>query len=111
MSTWFKSPRWIPIAWLAAGANLAAVFFAAGEPLHATVHALLAGLFAIGARALMARQRGDAQGEGVQDTIDGMQQTINSMQTRVEQLEERVDFAERILVKFRDSDRLGAPPR
>jgi hypothetical protein len=33
------------------------------------------------------------------------------MQTRLGELEERVDFAERLLAKRRDSERLPAPPR
>jgi len=37
-----------------------------------------------------------------------LRQSLDAMQTRVSELEERVDFAERLLAKQRDSDRLGA---
>ncbi len=36
-----------------------------------------------------------------------LRQSLDAMQTRVSELEERVDFAERLLAKQRDSDRLG----
>src|SRR5688572_23227468 len=54
---WFKHRAWIPIAWLLSLANLGAVWYAAlpGEPWHATTHALLAVLFAVGAGHLMTR--------------------------------------------------------
>jgi hypothetical protein len=102
---WFKHRAWIPVAWLLSVVNLGAVWFAAGpgEPLHATTHALLAGVFALGARRLMARQRVDPQSEPLQQTIDGMQ-------AHLRELEERMDFAERLLAKHRESDRLRAPP-
>jgi len=110
---WFKHRAWIPVAWLAALGNLLSVPFAVGEPAHATVHALLAGLFALGARRLMARQQAGALNEQAQQTIDqneDLRQTIEAMQARLLELEERMDFAERLLVKHRESDRLDAPP-
>jgi hypothetical protein len=41
------------------------------------------------------------------DEISELRQNLETMQTRVAELEERVDFAERLLAKQRDSDRLG----
>ena len=103
---WFKHRVWIPVAWLLSLGNFVSVWFAArpAEPWHASIHALLAVLFALGARRLMARRQADVPDEPLQQTIDGMQ-------AHLQELEERVDFAERLLVKHRDSDRLGAPPR
>jgi hypothetical protein len=56
---WFKHRAWIPIAWVLCLVNLGAVWFAAqpAEPWHATTHAALAVLFALGAQRLVARQR------------------------------------------------------
>ena len=56
---WFKHPAWIPVAWLLSLANLVAVWFAAqpGETWHATAHALLALLFALGAQRLWFRRQ------------------------------------------------------
>ena len=111
---WFKHRAWIPVAWLLSLVNLGAVWFAArpAEPWHATIHGLLAVVFGLGARRLMARQQVDALNEHLQQTIDQnehLQQTIDGMQAHLQELEERVDFAERLLVKHRDADRLGAP--
>lgn len=112
---WFKHRAWIPVAWSLSLVNLGAVWFAAepGEPWHATIHALLATLFALGARRLMARQRADVQNAHLQHTIDQnehLQQSLDSMQVHLQELEERVDFAERLLTKHRDADRLGQSP-
>src|SRR5215813_5863883 len=56
---WFKHRAWIPIAWILSVVNVVAVWFAAqpGETWHATTHALLGVLFAVGAQHLSARQR------------------------------------------------------
>jgi hypothetical protein len=113
---WFKHRAWIPVAWLLSLGNLAAVWFAArpAEPWHATTHALLAVLFALGARRLMARQRAGAPDERSPHAIDQAEhseRTIDGMQAQLLELEERVDFAERLLAKQRESDRLGEPRR
>ena len=115
-SVWFKHRAWIPVAWLLSLGNLLAVWFAArpAEPEHATIHALLAAGFALGAQRLVARRRADAQNEQWQQTVDQgeySQQAIEGMQSRVQELEERLDFAERLLVKHRDPDRVDAPRR
>ncbi len=115
-SVWFKHRAWIPVAWLLSLGNVVAVWFAArpAEPWHAAIHGVLAVLFALGAQRLMARQRADAQNEHLQQTSDQnghLQQTIDGMQARLQELEERADFAERLLARHRDSDRLDAPPR
>jgi hypothetical protein len=56
---WFKHRAWIPVAWLLCLGNLIAAWFAAlpAEPWHATIHALLAVLFGLGAQHLAARPR------------------------------------------------------
>ena len=43
--------------------------------------------------------------------ISELRQALDATQNRVAELEERVDFAERLLAKHRESDRLGSPPR
>ncbi len=42
------------------------------------------------------------------DEISELRQNLDAMQNRVTELEERVDFAERLLAKQRDADRLGS---
>jgi membrane protein implicated in regulation of membrane protease activity len=113
---WFKHRAWIPVAWLASALNLAGVWFAArpAEPWHATTHALLAVLFALGARRLSARRQALSQGELLQQTTDQNEQlrySMGGMQARLSELEERVDFAERLLARQREGDRVSAPER
>jgi len=113
---WFKHRAWIPIAWVLSVVNLAAVWFAAepGQPAHATLHALLAGSFALGAQRLLARQRAEGQNDEVRQALDHnefLQQTVDDMQARTLELEERLDLAEHLLAKNRNSERLGEPPR
>ena len=56
---WFKHRAWIWVSWLVSIVNLVSVWFAArpAEPWHATIHAGLAMLFALGAQRLAARPR------------------------------------------------------
>jgi len=70
---WFKHRAWIPIAWILSVVNVAAVWFAAqpGEPWHASSHALLGVLFAVGAQRLAARQQAmNAVGAGAELPTD-----------------------------------------
>jgi hypothetical protein len=112
---WFRHRAWIPIAWLLSLINLGGVWFAArpAEPWHATIHALLAVLFALGAQRLRARQvRTSGPTVTTSDNETGeLPQAVDAMQNRLEELEERLDFTERLLTKYREGDRLGSPPR
>jgi len=59
-------------------------------------------------RAISGKARNYQRGSGTSDRdVDEMRQSLDAMQQRVAELEERVDFAERLLAKQRDSDRLG----
>lgn len=50
-------------------------------------------------------RRGPPEG---QPEMGELRQDLEAMQTRVSELEERVDFAERLLAKQREADRLGS---
>jgi len=111
---WFKHRGWIPTAWILSAANLVSVWFAAlpGEPAHATLHALLAASFALGARHLTTRRRAQGSSADLQQVLDQneqLQESADGMQARVAELEERLDFTERLLVQQRNSARLDAP--
>ena len=103
---WFKHRAWIPIAWLLSLLNVGAVWFAAqpAEPWHATVHALLAVLFAVGARHLMARQHA-APIE--QSRVDRLQQGIDVIALEVERISEGQRFVTKLLAE-RMSPPIGA---
>jgi hypothetical protein len=60
-------------------------------------------------RAISGRYRMPRHGSQESDSdIAELQRNLEAMQHRVAELEERVDFAERLLAKQRDADRLGA---
>ena len=94
---WFKHRAWIPIAWLLSLLNLGAVWFAAlpAEPWHATIHALLAVLFAVGAQRLMARQRSASAIEA--SRADRLQQGLDVIALEVERISEGQRFVSKLL--------------
>jgi len=59
-------------------------------------------------RAISSKARNHQRGSTASDTeVDELRRSLDAMQQRVAELEERVDFAERLLAKQRESDRLG----
>jgi len=59
-------------------------------------------------RAISWRARNADRGsQASEKQIEELRQNLEAMQHRIAELEERVDFAERLLAKQRDSDRLG----
>ena len=59
-------------------------------------------------RAISWKARQGQRGETASDAEVGeLRQALDAMQHRVAELEERVDFAERLLAKQRDADKLG----
>ena len=59
-------------------------------------------------RAISWKARQMQRGETTSDAEVGeLREALDAMQHRVAELEERVDFAERLLAKQRDSDKLG----
>jgi hypothetical protein len=60
-------------------------------------------------RAIARRIEGGSAGAGVQAELEGLRDRVRQleeMQPRMLELEERVDFAERIVAKGREPDRL-----
>jgi hypothetical protein len=119
---WFKHRAWIPIAWVLSLVNVISVWFAAqpAEPWHATIHALLAVLFGLGAQRLAARQRALNWGGGaelpagsIREELTALRQDQSETLNRVEQAVdaiaielERVGEGQRFLTKM-----LSEPPR
>ena len=100
---WFKHRAWIAIAWLLSVLNIGAVWFAAqpGEPWHATVHALLAVLFGVGARHLMART---ATASIDPSRVDRLQQGVDVIALEVERISEGQRYVTKLL-----TERLSPP--
>jgi hypothetical protein len=113
---WFKHRAWIPVAWLLSLANLGAAWFAArtAEPTHATVHALLAVLFGLGAQYLGRRKRSTVDPD-IEERLRELEARLADLaqlsdpENRLAELEERLDFTERALVDVRR--RAPLPPK
>ncbi len=119
---WFKHRAWIPVLWLSSGANIVAAYYAAmpGEAMHATLHALVAVVSALGAQYLSTRKKNAA---GAADADEDLVERVNELESRLAdqhqlpsgvehrlaELEERLDFTERALVDVRN--RAQHPPR
>jgi hypothetical protein len=58
-------------------------------------------------RAISGKHRRDAAAPSDSEIAE-LRQNLDAMQNRIAELEERVDFAERLLAKQRENDRLGA---
>lgn len=107
---WFKHRAWIPIAWLLCLGNLIATWFAArpAEPWHASIHALLAVLFGLGAQRLAARQRALKNGGGgaeLRADITALREELTALRQAQSEILERLDFTERVLSQVRDAHR------
>lgn len=95
---------WQPVATVLSVANLAAVWFAAapGEPLHASIHAVLAVGFALGAQQLRIRRR--AASGGYETLSAEALDELSILRSEVAELYERLDFAERVLAQPRPAE-------
>jgi len=109
----FKPSVWRPIAILLAVANLVAVGPAAGaaQPLHASIHAVLALAFGWWA-VRMSRQPqavtlGGQQLVGeIEDRLSALESETSSMRRELSEAQERLDFAERILAQSSEQRRV-----
>jgi hypothetical protein len=100
---WFKHRAWIPIAWLLSLGNVVATWFAAqpAEPWHATIHALLAALFGVGAQRLMDRRRAPLRAESVlgDDRMERLEQAVDSIAVEMERVGEGQRFVTKLLAE------------
>jgi hypothetical protein len=98
---WFKHRAWIPVAWLLSLGNLGAVWFAAqpAEAWHATIHALLAVLFGVGAQRLMARQQTPSRAAIGDDREQRLEQAIDAIAVELERVGEGQRFVTKLLAE------------
>jgi hypothetical protein len=100
---WFKHKAWIPVAWLLSFGNLVSVWFAAlpAEPWHATIHALLTALFALGAQRLTARRRARSGTQSVlgDDRVRHLEHAIDSIAVELERVGEGQRFVTKLLAE------------
>ena len=100
---WFKHRAWIPVAWLLSLGNVVAVWFAAlpAEATHATIHALLAVLFGVGAQRLMARRQLASRGQpAIGDERERqLEQAIDAIALELERVGEGQRFVTKLLAE------------
>jgi len=112
----FRPRIWFPIATALSGLNLGAVWFAAGEPMHATVHAALAvafGLWAVRLRSGMGGGELQARLEQVEAEmarVEGLEGEMGSLRQELSEAQERIDFAERVLTQGQEARRADPQP-
>ena len=107
----FKPRTWYPIAAVLGVVNLVSVGFAArsAEPLHATLHAVLALAFGLWAERLRQRLRGAESQAPLEalDALDALEAEVNGLRLELGETQERLDFAERMLAQKPDAGRVG----
>jgi len=100
---WFKHRAWIPIAWLLSLGNVVSVWFAAlpAEPAHATIHALLAVLFGVGAQRLTSRRlTASRPTTGVSDDrLQHLEEAVDAIALEMERIGEGQRFVTKLLVE------------
>ena len=114
----FKPSVWYPIAFVLSAVNLVAVGFAArpGEPWwHAGSHAALALAFGLWAQRLR-QARGVVGGSELQERLEALEAEVGRVEAlegdvgklrqELSEAQERLDFAERLLVRGREKDKV-----
>lgn len=93
----FKPRVWFPIAVVLAVVDLGAVWpaAAAGEAMHATVHALLAVAFGVWA----LRLRVGTGAPGLEEELGALELEASDLRQALAEAQERADFAERMLAQ------------
>jgi hypothetical protein len=101
----FKPTIWRPIAAVASAINLAGAGYAVAvaEPVHATVHVVLALVFG----AWSYRTPSTVAAVEDQDRLEELDNEVNSLRRELSETQERLDFAERLLVREAEARRVG----
>jgi len=102
LNMWFKHRAWIPVAWVLSLVNLGAVWPAAvpGEALHASIHAALAVLLAVGAQRLMYRRASlGAEAATTDNREERLEQAIDAIAIELERVGEGQRFVAKVLAE------------
>ncbi len=106
----FKPALWHPIAVGLAVINAGAAAFAAAEaePMHATLHVVLAAAFWLWAQRLRERreQHQVQGGTEILDRIEALEGEVGGMRRELSEAQERLDFAERVLAQQPEQRRI-----
>jgi hypothetical protein len=101
----FKPAIWYPVALVLSAINFAAAGFATRplEPLHVTVHVVLALSFGVWAYRL----RRGASGDDSQERLDALEGEVGNLRRELNEMQERLDFTERLLAQGAEARRVG----
>jgi hypothetical protein len=109
----FKPAIWYPIAVVLSIINLVAVWFAAAEPWHASIHAALALAFGLWAHRLRRSPGGSelqARLEGLEAEVgrlEALEADVSRLRQELSEAQERLDFVERLLAKGPEAHRVS----
>ena len=96
---WFKHRAWVVVAYAASVFNVGATWFAVADgadPGHATIHALLAALFAAGGQYLAGRHRVVEPVQALDaEKLDRIERSVDAIALEIE----RVGEGQRFLTK------------
>ncbi len=100
----FKPKIWFPISTALSVLNLAAVPFAAApaEPVHATIHAVLAVAFGLWAQRLYRQRTPLPAGLTSGEWREELESEVDGLHQQLAEAQERLDFAERMLTQRAD---------
>lgn len=101
----FKPTIWYPIAVALSVLNLVGIGYAARplEPMHATIHAVLAAAFGLWARRL----RQGPGGSEHETRLEALGAEVNHLREELSETQERLDFAERLLAQRPETRGVG----
>lgn len=102
----FKPAFWFPVTVGLTLLNVLGVIAFASEPLHATVHGVLALGFGVWALRLRKGPGGAAVDE-VQDRLEALDAEVGRLRQELGEAQERLDFAERLLAQKRETRGVG----
>jgi hypothetical protein len=100
----FNPAVWRPIAIVLSGLNLVGVWMYAGDPLHASAHAVVALGFALWAQRLRPRS---GTTELPPDRLESLEAELSRLRQELVETQERLDFTERMLAQGSEKRRVG----
>lgn len=103
----FNPAVWRPIAIVLSVLNLVGVWKYAGDPLHASAHAVVALGFALWAQRLRPGAGKTEKTELPPDRLESLEAELSRLRQELVETQERLDFTERMLAQGSEKRRVG----
>jgi hypothetical protein len=100
----FNPAVWRPIAIVLSVLNLVGVWMYAGDPLHASAHAVVALGFALWAQRL---RPASGKTELPPERLESLEAELSRLRQELVETQERLDFTERMLAQGSEKRRVG----